>query len=168
MRRLKGFNYLNKAPLVSYCDSVSERECGGHDINKTTLFCVPKSEQCPITSIFFGNRLPINLTHLKPNGSFGTYFLYIGRNESKMPLISTQISEGSGVCLDNNQMNVSPTREIYPLYNKSAVAHCSEFDKSYVRTMLDKVDERLFFQANDALYLEKMLPYYNLSSSFYY
>lgn len=78
--------------------------------------------KCPITEIgFTTNDNYLNLSasnNTNIGGLFEVgpkYYFYFLRNTTSMPISEVRVTEGDSVCLLNNESNISPGRDDYPL-----------------------------------------------------
>lgn len=58
--------------------------------------------------------------------------MYYRRNTTDAPISEIRVNEGNGVCLRNNDHNISPFRYEYPLINTKRVT-CVEQDKAFTK-----------------------------------
>ena len=92
---------------------------------------------------------------------------YGTRNNEKTSLSEFRITEGEGVCIKNDEQNMSKGRTKYPL-ERGSKSVC-EIDPRFTNTFdfQNKLGEKTFFFVNNAMFIDS-IPGMNLNDLYKY
>ncbi len=93
--------------------------------------------------------------------------LWINRNSKyDYPLVETRITQGNGICFENNLYLENPEQHYYPLLENKPITEC-EIDMRFSKIDYE-IKEFEFFNANNMLDIQGQLPNFYFSDSTYY